>query len=144
MVEVSIHHRNSICPIEAYRPVRLELDARAHAYTHKQVLSYVAGKLEADRVHAASVYANADMVFGDKKGNAKLRCSFQHPRSERHANPQEEYVKLKAQPPKQDVALEQGQHQTEEHLRDEGHMNNTKTPHPEQVLRPLEGTHQSK
>ncbi|CAM9444674.1 unnamed protein product [Ectocarpus sp. 4 AP-2014] len=40
--------------------------------TH-QVLSYVAGKLEADRVNTAAIFANADKVFGDKKGATKLR-----------------------------------------------------------------------
>lgn len=40
----------------------------------RQVLSYVAGKLEADRVNTAAIFANADKVFGDKKGATKLRC----------------------------------------------------------------------
>lgn len=38
-----------------------------------QVLAYIAGKMETDRIYCASVYANADKVFGDKKGAAKLR-----------------------------------------------------------------------
>ncbi|CAM9950727.1 unnamed protein product, partial [Ectocarpus sp. 8 AP-2014] len=39
----------------------------------QQVLSYVAGKLEADRVNTAAIFANADKVFGEKKGATKLR-----------------------------------------------------------------------
>ena len=40
-----------------------------------QVLTYMAAKLEDDRVYSSAVYANADKVFGDKKGTAKLRCA---------------------------------------------------------------------
>lgn len=39
------------------------------------MLTYVAAKLETDRVYTSSIYANADKVFGDKKGAAKLRCA---------------------------------------------------------------------
>ena len=35
----------------------------------------MAAKLENDRVYSSAVYANADKVFGDKKGTAKLRCA---------------------------------------------------------------------
>ncbi|CAB1115954.1 unnamed protein product [Ectocarpus sp. CCAP 1310/34] len=39
----------------------------------QQVLSYVAGKLEADRVNTAAIFANADKLFDEKKGATKLR-----------------------------------------------------------------------
>ncbi|CAM9738969.1 unnamed protein product [Pylaiella littoralis] len=44
-----------------------------NAGSTQQVLTYMAGKLETDRIYTSSVYANADRVFGDKKGAAKLR-----------------------------------------------------------------------
>ena len=42
----------------------------------EQVLTYIAARLETDRVYTSAIYANADKVFGDKKGAAKLRCAF--------------------------------------------------------------------
>ncbi|CAM9628592.1 unnamed protein product, partial [Scytosiphon promiscuus] len=39
----------------------------------QQLLTYITGKLETDRAYSSAVYANADKVFGDKKGAAKLR-----------------------------------------------------------------------
>eukprot|EP00903_Cladosiphon_okamuranus_P014150 g13150.t1 len=45
----------------------------SNAGSTNQVLTYIAARLETDRVYTSSIYANADKVFGDKKGAAKLR-----------------------------------------------------------------------
>eukprot|EP00752_Nemacystus_decipiens_P005827 g5267.t1 len=44
-----------------------------NAGSTNQVLAYMAARLETDRAYTSAVYANADKVFGDKKGAAKLR-----------------------------------------------------------------------